>query len=675
MRKSKSLIAIFMAALMLCTAFPAFGSSIGSVANDPSVGEDTAQGAQTEYAEVGAGQYSTDVFLTVDNSNIKVGVPTVIILNGTPTATGEYKGKYTVSVEGDMSGDSTLMVQPKENSFTLAQNGKDDMNAMISQEKTAFSSEDLANEVQTTGEVSAVGLTAGSWHGQTSFLIQMVSRYVYYSSIELAASDASNLTTENADIAREDVNNAEAALYISGDTAYVKLLKSVDNTAAFTFSEDTVFDMSSNTIGFTKGAYLTYEKDFTIRNGSINVSDSNYAVRGAAANTDGVLNVNNMSLSGTVDASMSSNMILLDSSCVENNVSNSNLKISGTGHTSYSAIDIALRNPSGANTIDESSLVIDVDTGRNVYGIQNQGGTVFNDPEISVSTNTASGSVGGIMMNPTGDVGKPVTVNGGNVFVEAVEKEDGCAINGNTTTGQLTINDVTLFGKQWGVQCSPLAKTVIRGGVYTSTDHIVYTGGDLDAYDAWFHIDRRDEYTSLSSPYGIYLGSTYAEAYDSVVNFYNCIIGNSNEERQLCSALSSKGSNGGTYYDVAECNIYDSDLYGSASGVFQYTLSKPELTKHLNHTKFNLYGDTHLYSYDNSTQSRYELTTEMIEELNATWRTTKRYSTSTSAGSQIGNQLVLVTGAVGIINDDGSVNPDYVTIAEDAGVYDYRDIA
>lgn len=651
MKFVKKMIAGIVAVIVLMSATPVF--------------------AEQQYAGVGE-KASTDVYLDVEDGDIVVSVPTTIILSGVSDAQGKHKGSYSVKADGDIAGDELLVVEPKNDTVVLNQTGKDSVTATIEQEQTLFSPDDLASGTVTEGSVTAEGLTAGSWRADGAFLIYTTSRYVYYSSIELAASDASNLTTENADIKKEDVDNAEAALYISGDTAYVKLLKSADDVAAFTFSEDTVFDMSSNTIGFTKGAYLTYEKDFTIRNGSINVSDSNYAVRGAAANTDGVLNVNNMSLSGTVDASMSSNMILLDSSCVKNNVLNSNLKISGTGHTSYSTIDIALRNPSGENTIDESSLVIDVDTGRNVYGIQNQGGTVFNDPEISVSTNTASGSVGGIMMNPTGDVGKPVTVNGGNVFVEAVEEQLGCAINGYTMTGQLTINDVTLFGKQWGVQCSSFGKTVIRGGVYTSTDHIVYTGGDLDAYDAWFYIDRCDKYTVLSSPYGIYLGSTYAEAYDSVVNFYNCIIGNPNEERQLCAALSSKGANGGTYYDVAECNIYDSDLYAASGGVFQYTLSKPELTKHLNHTKFNLYGDTHLYSYDNSTQSRYELTAEMIEELNATWRTTKRYSTSTSAASQIGNQLILVTGVVGIINDDGSVNPDYVTIAEDAGVYDYR---
>lgn len=153
------------------SATPVMASSIGSVADDPSIGEDIVQGAYTQYEEVGTGSTSTDVYLTIDNSDIKVAVPTTIILDGTPTEDGEYIGKYSIRVEGDMSGNQTLMVQPKEDTVSLMQQGKNNESADIQQEQTTFSAEDLKNKVTTTGTATATALTAGTWNGSATFEI------------------------------------------------------------------------------------------------------------------------------------------------------------------------------------------------------------------------------------------------------------------------------------------------------------------------------------------------------------------------------------------------------------------------------------------------------------------------------------------------------------------------
>lgn len=153
------------------SATPVMASSIGSVDDDPSIGEDIVQGAYTQYEEVGTGSTSTDVYLTVDNSDVKVVVPTTIILDGTPTEDGEYIGKYSVRVEGDMSGNQTLMVQPKEDTVSLMQQGKNNETADIQQEQTIFSAEDLKNKVTTTGIATATALTAGTWKGNATFEI------------------------------------------------------------------------------------------------------------------------------------------------------------------------------------------------------------------------------------------------------------------------------------------------------------------------------------------------------------------------------------------------------------------------------------------------------------------------------------------------------------------------
>lgn len=169
--KLKKLLAIILSLATLSCSSTAFASSVGSVTNDPSIGEDTVQGAYTEYENVGTGNTQTDVYLTVDNSNIRVGVPTVIILDGTPNENGEYIGNYSVRTEGDMSGDSTLIVQPKSDTVTVSQTGKNDMSATINQMQTAFTAEEVAAGATTTGTATAIGLTAGTWSGSATFEI------------------------------------------------------------------------------------------------------------------------------------------------------------------------------------------------------------------------------------------------------------------------------------------------------------------------------------------------------------------------------------------------------------------------------------------------------------------------------------------------------------------------
>lgn len=162
MKKIKRFFAGFLSSVMILSAMPAFAASTGSVASDKSIGSDTVQGASTSYEEVGVGSSKTNVYLTVDNSNIKVGVPTTIILNGSPNENGEYVAQYAVSVSGDISGGSILTVEPSDNEVALHQAGKDDITATITQSQTQFSSDDLKNNLITQGTVSATALTAGS---------------------------------------------------------------------------------------------------------------------------------------------------------------------------------------------------------------------------------------------------------------------------------------------------------------------------------------------------------------------------------------------------------------------------------------------------------------------------------------------------------------------------------
>lgn len=161
------------------SATPVMASSIGSVATDPSIGEDTVQQTQTEYSEVGVGNSNTSVYLTIDNSDLTVTVPTSIIIDGTPNKNATYQGFYSVGVKGDMAGDQELVVRPKSYEVTLHQEGMNDVTGGISQDQTAFSSKDVANETVTQGNVDAYSLRAGSWAANFTFEIFTQSREDY----------------------------------------------------------------------------------------------------------------------------------------------------------------------------------------------------------------------------------------------------------------------------------------------------------------------------------------------------------------------------------------------------------------------------------------------------------------------------------------------------------------
>ena len=125
MRKSK-IISVFMVAVMVASAIPmpAFAASVGSSSTDISVGADTKQNAQTQYTEIAESDTQTQVYLSVDESDLIVSLPTTIILSGTPNEKGQYIGNYSVGVKGKMSGDKVVNIEPESTTIVLHQNGK-----------------------------------------------------------------------------------------------------------------------------------------------------------------------------------------------------------------------------------------------------------------------------------------------------------------------------------------------------------------------------------------------------------------------------------------------------------------------------------------------------------------------------------------------------------------------
>jgi len=181
-KKTNKYIALILVLVLSITMCPltAQAGSIGSVSFDETAGTDSAQNAKTTYntGTVNTG-ISTDVYLTIDDSDIIVSVPTLIIINGAPDENGNYTGTYSVSASGDISADKLVQIKPKEDNIQLIQKGKQPKTAAISQDRTRFDSEDLMNQVMSSGLVTANALTAGSWKAETSFELKITTKSDY----------------------------------------------------------------------------------------------------------------------------------------------------------------------------------------------------------------------------------------------------------------------------------------------------------------------------------------------------------------------------------------------------------------------------------------------------------------------------------------------------------------
>lgn len=219
---SSKIIAIILA--VICTfsiAVPAMAAdnSTGSKASDIAVlddsnysvsGKDTAQNKQSQYDVYTYNDNdiisSVNVYGTIAegsnvydptnpgadddgfvNGEIQVGVPTTIIISGTPNANGYYVGESSGKVKGNISGTTIINVVP-DDEVTLSSNGKRDIVAGIDQNYTQFvvptsevSGEKVNKHVTPSFNDKAVfkvtvktnEASAGSWQGSFNYNISL----------------------------------------------------------------------------------------------------------------------------------------------------------------------------------------------------------------------------------------------------------------------------------------------------------------------------------------------------------------------------------------------------------------------------------------------------------------------------------------------------------------------
>ena len=152
--------------------------SIGSVDMEDdgtTIGVDETQTQKTEYsAEITTDVEETTKVYVSQASTFGVTIPKVIILDGKKNDQNVNKANYvvTISNESNFSGSEKVLVVP-DATFKMTQEGKNDLDATVTQDKEEW----LHNEITTigNGEVSATGMSAGSWKGSFNFNIKLES--------------------------------------------------------------------------------------------------------------------------------------------------------------------------------------------------------------------------------------------------------------------------------------------------------------------------------------------------------------------------------------------------------------------------------------------------------------------------------------------------------------------
>lgn len=160
MNKNKILTAVMAGTIIMGNVLPVCATastnydSIARTETDPSVKETT----EVEYTQT---------------SNFTVTIPKKIVLDSTKVS------DYTVNVKGDISSDKQVKVAP-DGSFDMVDQGtvgtrKANVTATVTQNVTVWSSEDVCKTEGTDkdGNISALGLTSGSWAGTFEFSIAL----------------------------------------------------------------------------------------------------------------------------------------------------------------------------------------------------------------------------------------------------------------------------------------------------------------------------------------------------------------------------------------------------------------------------------------------------------------------------------------------------------------------
>lgn len=160
MNKNKILTAVMAGTMIVGNILPVYAVVEN---HDPISNEEVGETGTTRETQV---EY-------IQTSAFTVTIPKKIVLDSTKVS------DYTINVKGDISSDKQVKVAP-DASFYMKDQGtvgtkKADVEATVTQDITVWSSAEVCKTDGTDkgGNVSALGLTSGSWAGTFEFCITM----------------------------------------------------------------------------------------------------------------------------------------------------------------------------------------------------------------------------------------------------------------------------------------------------------------------------------------------------------------------------------------------------------------------------------------------------------------------------------------------------------------------
>ena len=150
-------------------------ASVNTSDDGTNVGVDITQSQKTEYSgEITADSQEAAKVYVSQASTFGVVIPKVIILDGAKNDEGINKANYVVTLidETNIGGTEKVSVVP-DTSFKMSQEGKDDIDVTVSQDKEEWSFNEV--DVVGNGEIAATGMSAGMWKGEFNFDIKLVA--------------------------------------------------------------------------------------------------------------------------------------------------------------------------------------------------------------------------------------------------------------------------------------------------------------------------------------------------------------------------------------------------------------------------------------------------------------------------------------------------------------------
>ena len=162
--KNKFLKSAICYLLSISMAIPSF-ATVTEADDKIIITKDSLNNTETESVES-----QVTVYAEFD-SYFNVIIPKTLILDGIKDKDNKNTGYYTVSVNGDISGQEEIEVVPDE-SFLMSQVNKSDVTSLVDQTITHWTYDDLGTDA--IGTVSTTDtLSAGSWNGVFYFNIKL----------------------------------------------------------------------------------------------------------------------------------------------------------------------------------------------------------------------------------------------------------------------------------------------------------------------------------------------------------------------------------------------------------------------------------------------------------------------------------------------------------------------